>query len=149
MKQKGILLLLLIFQIVSCSTTKKRINITGNEIFRYINIGFGRQLQLGDEITFYKNLLINTDSGYKLRGGPYGDAKEIYVFVNEKEIISGFKFIYGEDVRFEEKASSYQESLGNSITMKNKAIWRDGRTEFIIQQTKKGKVFAALLDKNY
>ena len=148
MKTYQIFIIILFANLCSCSLIKDK-SVEQNEIFRYINIGYNRELSLGDKIEkhvrYLKKQSINS---YQILGGPFDDASKIIIYVNTKNQIIKFQFAYGENTNFDSMIESYKSIIGLPKIIGKKAIWEDSKTKFIINKiADKQEVIAELIDK--
>lgn len=133
---------------------------TRNEgIFRYVDLGEGRKISLGQEFTKIENLFIKTEIGFRLKPDTFGVAKDINIFLANNKIKAIFFDYFSNEKTFEQKVASYTKSLGkpksnknfdsNSIKV-NVVYWEDNRTRFeLIKKTEREKVSlsSAMFDK--
>ena len=135
----GLLLLIISFLLIqSCGVRK---NVSTNSLFRHINLGAYGRIELGENLESKKNLIFENNNRYFLKNGIFGGAKSIELFKNDVGIIEEIVFEYNESVGLESQISSYSEDFGSPIMKSGKAIWRDGKTQFVIYNVK--------LEKNY
>lgn len=118
-------------------------------IFRYINIGQDRFLNLGEDISKHTAYLTpKSRQEYQLKGGPFADATQILVLTNVANKITTFKFSYASDTDFDEKVDAYEASLGAASSKdQSKAVWEDQQTKFMVIKDAAGLVTTELMDK--
>jgi len=138
-----IVILTIIFQ--GCFIQKQQ---NGSEdIFRYIDLGNGIVINLGDDINEYKKHLIDLGEYYKVPGILFGgEAQEIWLFTDEKNLVTKFRFIYASFVSFDYQLESYKKTLGIPKIESQKAEWKDKRTKFSLLKLGENEIVADLED---
>ncbi len=150
MKWNQIFFVIILMSLFSaCNLTKSNLN-KQIEIFRYIDIGGNRIIRLGDKVDLHIGYLHERENDYfQIIGGPFGgQANEIFIYVDKHNRISKFEFIYDKSIQFENQVESYKETIGSpKKNAKNKSIWEDSKTKFILFQSEGNVVIAELIDK--
>ena len=109
-----------------------------DSIFRYVSLGSLGRIELGRPLGNLSRLAVLTGPHqYRLQNGTFGGAKSIVITTDEGGIVRRIGFEYGVDYGWEDMLADYKLSLGlPSETSDSKAIWNDGRTEFLLSRTR-------------
>jgi hypothetical protein len=105
-------------------------------VYRYINVGFGRRLNLGEPFSI-PNLATRTDdSTWVLHRDAVADPDSILIHVTSLGTVYAMEFIYRSDQSFAKLVSTYTELLGHpSATSNQSAEWQDAQTRFRVWWT--------------
>jgi hypothetical protein len=114
--------------LASCGTSK----ITNSKsIFTHINLHQYGQIELGDDINEFNNLIEKKENRIYLKENVFGGSNSIELITNNDNELTEFVFDYGSNISLESKINEYTY-LGVPKRENNKAIWNDNKTEFSI-----------------
>ena len=105
-------------------------------IYRYINVGPGERLNLGEPFRVTSLATRINDSTYVLHREAIPDPDSIEIHVNAHNIVYAMDFIYRDHETFGSLMATYVKSLGPpSRTSNQDAAWEDDTTRFQILWT--------------
>ncbi|MCH8535939.1 MAG: hypothetical protein LAT51_12775 [Flavobacteriaceae bacterium] len=137
MKIKLFILLMLI--LASCRTSKMT---NSKSIFTHINLYEYGQIELGDDINKFNNLIEKKENRIFLKKYVFGGSNSIELITNNDYELTEFVFDYGSTISLESKINEYTY-LGVPKRKDNKAIWSDNKTEFSIYKLN-GNVYSKM-----
>lgn len=120
-------------------------------IFRYVSIGRGIPIRLGEPIPESARPLLREagPGNYDVAPGAFGGARTISIRTTGDGRVRAFVFGYDADEGFEERVARYAGSLGVQVTSARNGIrtarWEDGATRFEVVE-RSGTIGAMLTD---
>jgi len=127
-----------------------------SEIFRWINVGFGRDsIRLGEPFHRAAEYVTRVrDTLYAVRPGTFGGADSIYLDVTPTGVVKAMRFVYGSDVKYGALVEEYAALFGGPGTQVRMArepdstTWIDPQTRFVIFAPQTGsRVRSVLADR--
>ena len=106
-------------------------------LFRQISVATGQVIALGEPFD-PAGLAESAGEGvYSLRPGKFAGARKLLVVVSADSRVSAMRFIYQEDVSFDEVVGRYRTRFGQPHVLDDASqgvgvYWEDGRTRFEI-----------------
>jgi hypothetical protein len=105
-------------------------------VYRYINVKFGRRLNLGEPFSIPTLATRTDDSTWVLHRDAVVDPDSILIHVTSLGTVYAMEFIYRSDQSFAKLVATYTESLGPpSATSNRSAEWQDAQTRFRVWWT--------------
>ena len=107
-----------------------------DSVYRYINVGHGERLNLGEAFAATSLATRTNDSTYVLHRDAVVDPDSIEIHVNRHNVVYAMDFIYRDHETFGSLMATYVKSLGPPSHAGNQdAVWEDNRTRFQILWT--------------
>lgn len=125
--------------LASCRTSKMT---NSKSIFTHINLYEYGQIELGDDINKFNNLIEKKENRIFLKKYVFGGSNSIELITNNDYELTEFVFDYGSTISLESKINEYTY-LGVPKRKDNKAIWSDNKTEFSIYKLN-GNVYSKM-----
>jgi hypothetical protein len=116
--------------LASCGTSKMT---NSKSIFTHINLYPYGQIELGDDINKFNNLIEKKGNRIFLKDNVFGGSNSIELITNIDNKLTEFVFDYGSNISLESKINEYTY-LGIPKRKNYKAIWNDNKTEFSIYE---------------
>ncbi len=106
-------------------------------LFRQISVSTGKVIALGEPFDPAGLAQAIGDGVFALRPGKFGGAAKLLVMVTADGRVSEMRFVYGEEVSFDDLVRRYQPRLGQPHSLDGAApgvgvYWEDGHTRFEI-----------------
>jgi len=106
-------------------------------LFRQITVSTGTAIALGEPFNPAGLAQTVGDGVFALRPGKFGGAAKLLVTVTTDSRVSEMRFIYGEEVSFDDLVRRYQPRFGQPHSLDGAApdlgvYWEDGQTRFEI-----------------
>jgi hypothetical protein len=105
-------------------------------VYRYINVGRGERINLGEPFTALALADHVDDSTFVLHSDAVADPDSIRILVTPGNVVYAMDFIYRSQETFGGLVASYTKSLGApTVTGNRDAAWEDEQTHFRILWT--------------
>lgn len=105
-------------------------------VYRYINVGHGDRINLGEPFTASPLGTRLDDSTYLLHADAVADPDSVRILVTSDNVVYAMDFICRDEESFGGLVATYVASLGEpSATSNREAVWQDSQTHFRILWT--------------
>lgn len=123
---------------LACSGTGVHAQAPGaSPLFRQVSVSTGTVISLGEPFSPAGLAQTIGDGVFALRPGKFGGAAKLLITVTADSRVSEMRFIYGEEVSFDDLVHRYQPRFGQPHALGGAApdvgvYWEDGHTRFEI-----------------
>jgi hypothetical protein len=105
-------------------------------VYRYINVGHGERINLGEPFAATALATRVDDSTFVLHSDAVADADSIRILVAGSDTVYAMDFIYRSQETFGGLVATYVKGLGEPASTSNReAVWQDSATHFRILWT--------------
>src|SRR5882724_4587220 len=107
-----------------------------DSVYRYINVGHGERINLGQPFAATALATRVDDSTFVLHSDAVADPDSIRILVGKSDTVYAMDFIYRPQETFGGLVATYVKALGEpSSTGNHEAVWQDSVTHFRILWT--------------
>jgi hypothetical protein len=107
-----------------------------DSVYRYINVGRGQRINLGEPFAATALATRVDDSTFVLNSDAVADPDSIRIRVEKSDTVYAMDFIYRSKETFGGLVATYVKALGEPTSTSNRdAVWQDSVTHFRIQRT--------------